>query len=89
MDGAVQKDIDPETIRTALHQREVRLRSKSSYEKRRYANDPEYRAQKNARKVAWTTEKCLTDPEYAARLKQYNKEWYARQRSNTQTEATT
>ena len=74
--------MDSEIVEKALHQREVRLRARYAYEKRRLANDPEYKAKVQAKKQAKAVERYKNDPEYAAKVKQQQRERYARNKRN-------
>ena len=70
-----------DVIQKALHQREVRLRARYAYEKRRLANDPEYKAKKQAKKQAREAQRYQNDPEHAEKIRQQQRERYARKKS--------
>ncbi len=49
-----------------------------NYIKNRYHNDPEFKKKWNERTIKRRRERIANDPEYAKRIKEYNKEYHSR-----------
>lgn len=87
VEQAVAPQVSDELIQKMLHQREVRLRSKYAYQKRKYREDAEHRKKLAEKRLAHNNKRYAEDPVYAEKVRKDRRERYARQKQLKQQES--